>query len=255
MKSLEVALRGVREQGRKALVPYFMAGLSEDWIDHVQAAIQAGADAVEIGVPFSDPLMDGVVIQEAGLASLNRGTSLVSVCQELAGVTLGVPLVVMTYYNLFHHEGEARAAGRLAEAGIRGAIIPDLTLEESSSWRAVCDSEDIANITIVAPSSPPARVAQLAGASEGFCYASARMAVTGAASDEGEGPRVVRAIRDISNIPTYIGIGITNPEQAAHAAQAADGVIVGSTLVKAIFDGATPSDTERLIGTFRAAIN
>jgi tryptophan synthase alpha chain len=255
MKSLESSLRDIRSQGRKALVPYFMAGVTADWKTHVHAAVHGGADVVEIGVPFSDPLMDGVVIQTAGLQSLSNGTTFASVCAEVAGEDFGVPIVVMTYYNLFHHDGEERAVGRLVDAGFQGAIIPDLTLEESSTWRSFADAKDFATINMVAPSTPTARIQKLVAATEGFCYASARMAVTGAASDGGDGQRVVAAIRAASDVPTYVGIGITTPEQAAEAARSADGVIVGSALVDRILRGATAEDVELLVSTFRVAID
>ena len=108
MKPLETKLRAVRDSGRKALVPYFMAGLTPDWTQHVEAAVHAGADAVEIGIPFSDPMMDGVVIQEAALTSLARGTNLDSICADLAKISVDVPLITMTYFNIFHHYGLER---------------------------------------------------------------------------------------------------------------------------------------------------
>ena len=255
MKSLEIQLRALRDPGRKALVPYFMAGATPDWLDHVHAAIHAGADAVEIGIPFSDPLMDGVVIQQAAVASLDAGTTFASICRDLANNPLPIPSVAMTYYNLFHHDGEERAAGRLREAGITGAIVPDLTLEESASWRAACGDNDVATIFLVAPSTTPDRFISLATATEGFCYAAARMAVTGRASGNGDASRVVEAVRAVNDVPTYVGIGITTPEQAAEAAQNSDGVIVGSALVQRILDGATAADVEAFVREFRQAID
>ncbi len=158
MNTLETRLRRLRADGRKALVPYFVGGLTPDWVRDVEAAVHAGADAVEIGVPFSDPMIDGVVIQEGSRRALERGTTIESVCADLATISVDVPLVVMTYYNLVHHYGLERAAGVFASAGIRGAIIPDLTIEESQPWRAACESSDVATVFLVAPSTPPARV-------------------------------------------------------------------------------------------------
>jgi tryptophan synthase alpha chain len=255
VKSLEVRLRALRASGRKALVPYFMAGATEDWTQHVAAAAHAGADAIEIGIPFSDPMMDGVVIQLAAERSLSRATTIDSICAELSSHDWGVPLIVMTYYNLFHHYGLLRAAGRLSESGITGAIVPDLTLEESEDWRRVCDETDIATIFLVAPSTTPERFARLAATTQGFCYASARMAVTGRASGDGDATRVVEAVRATSDIPTYVGIGITTPSQARDAASNADGVIVGSALVDTILRGASPADTEAFITSFRTALD
>jgi len=255
VKSLELHLRAVRDAGAKSLVPYLMAGATPNWTEHVEAAIHAGANAVEIGLPFSDPMMDGVVIQEAGLRSLRAGTTLESVCAQLERLDHHVPLIAMTYYNIFLHYGLERAAGRLHGSGVSGAIVPDLPLEESEEWVEACDARDVATILLVAPSTPPARVAAIAAHTQGFAYASARMAVTGVASDEGEGPRVVRAIRETSDVPTFIGIGVTTPDQARAATEAADGVIVGSALVRHILDGATANDVERFITQFRRAID
>jgi tryptophan synthase alpha chain len=255
MKSLEVTLRDLRSRGRKALVPYFMAGVTPDWTQHVAAAVHGGADAIEIGIPFSDPMMDGVVIQRAAEVSLAAGTNLDSICAELSGSDLGAPLIAMTYYNLFHHYGLRRAAGLLHQGGVIGAIVPDLTLEESDEWREVCDETDIATIFLVAPSTTEDRFALLATATQGFCYASARMAVTGRAQGAGEATRVVEAVRATSDVPTFVGIGITTPEQARDASEHSDGVIVGSALVDTILHGASPAETEEFIASFRRAID
>jgi tryptophan synthase alpha chain len=255
VKSLERQLRALRDAGVKSLVPYFMAGVTADWVRHVEAAIAAGANAVEVGVPFSDPMMDGVVIQEAGLRALAAGTTLDSICAEVAGLGAGVPLVAMSYYNVFHHYGLAASARRLADSGIHGAIVPDLAPEEAEPWRDACHGVDVATVFLVAPSTPSERVTRIGAMSEGFVYASARMAVTGRASDLGAAPRVVEAVREATDLPTYVGIGITTPEQAREAARTADGVIVGSALVQRILDGATPDDTERMVAEFRRALD
>jgi tryptophan synthase alpha chain len=255
VKALESTLRGLRTSGRKALVPYFMGGLTPDWTRHVEAAVLAGADAVEIGLPFSDPMMDGPVVQEAALRALEAGTTFDSISSDLEHVNLGVPLIAMTYYNIFLHDGLERAAGQLANSGISGAIVPDLSLEETADWRSACDEVDVATVLLVAPSTPPDRVARLAQASEGFLYASARMAVTGRSEGEGEGGRVVQSIRAVSDIPAFIGIGIGTPEQARDAARVSDGVIVGSALVQTILDGGSVHDIEHFISAFRSAID
>lgn len=255
MKSLEVALRTLRDGGRKVLVPYFMAGATADWIRHVEAAVHGGADAIEIGIPFSDPMIDGIVIQEAGLRSLASGTTFESVGQQLADLDSSVPLIAMTYYNVFLHYGLDRSAGRLQEFGISGAIVPDLALEETAEWKNACDEHDVAAILLVAPSTPPSRLGEIAQHSEGFVYASARMAVTGVSRDEGEAPRVVKEVKAATDTPVFVGIGISTPEQAAHTVDYADGAIVGSALVKIILDGGTPRDTEAMVRSFRTAMD
>jgi tryptophan synthase alpha chain len=255
VKTLETKLRDLRASGRKALVPYFMGGLTPDWTRHVEAAVLAGADAVEIGLPFSDPMMDGPVVQEAALRALEAGTTFDSISSDLEHVDFGVPLVAMTYYNIFLHNGLERAAGQLTNSGISGAIVPDLSLEETDDWRNACDNVDVATILLVAPSTPHDRLGRLAKSSEGFIYASARMAVTGRSEGEGEGERVVQSIRDVSDIPAFIGIGIGTPEQARSATRVSDGAIVGSALVQIILDGGGVHDIEHFVSAFRSAID
>lgn len=255
MKSLEVELRAIRDSKRKALVPYFMAGLTEDWTEHVEAAVHAGADAVEIGLPFSDPMMDGVVIQEAALRALRSGVTFDSACEDLSRLRTTVPLVAMTYFNVFHHYGVERSAGKLHSSGVNGAIVPDLALEESDEWVRACDANDVATIFLIAPSTTADRLALLAQATQGFAYASARMAVTGRSTGVGEGQRVVAAVRAVSSVPTYIGIGISTADQARAAAEVSDGVIVGSALVQVILDGGGANDVESFVGGFRRAID
>jgi tryptophan synthase alpha chain len=255
MKSLERDLRALRDGGRKLLVPYFMGGVSEHWTDHVEAAVLAGADAVEIGIPFSDPMMDGPVIQEAALRALSRGTTLDSICDDIIRLDAHVPLIAMTYYNVVLHYGLERSAGKLSSSGIRGAIVPDLALEETEPWIAACNDADVSTVLLVAPSTPPDRVDQLAATTQGFAYASARMAVTGKSEGGGEGERVVRSIRRTSDVPALIGIGIATPDQAKQAAGVSDGVIVGSALVQIVMDHASASDVQSFIREFRSAID
>ncbi len=255
MTNLEKHLRKLRSSGRKALVPYFVAGLTPDWVYHVEAAVHAGADAIEIGIPFSDPMMDGVVIQEAAMRALQAGTTIDSISADLAALSTSVPLIAMTYFNIFHHYGVQRSAGKLQASGISGAIVPDLPVEEGQEWFDACAQHDVATILLVAPSTPRERVTTIAAASKGFCYASARMAVTGRSSDEGEGARVVERIRAVSDIPTYIGIGVSTPAQALEASLVSDGVIVGSVLVQSILNGAGASEIEHFVRQFRQAID
>jgi tryptophan synthase alpha chain len=255
VKSLEVQLRALRDSGRKVLVPYFVAGATPDWVRHVEAAVQAGADAVEIGIPFSDPMIDGVVIQEAALRALEAGTTIDSLCADLASLSASVPLVAMTYYNMFHHYGLTRSAGKLSASGISGAIVPDLSIEESDAWKVACDEYDVATIFLVAPSTSTARVTTVVKASEGFVYASARMAVTGEAADIGDAQRVVESVRAVSDTPTFVGIGIATPAQAHDAALVSDGAIVGSALVRLILDGADASQVESFVASFRRALD
>ena len=232
-----------------------MGGVSEHWTEHVEAAVLAGADAVEIGIPFSDPMMDGPVIQEAALRALSRGTTLDSLCDDLVRLDARVPLIAMTYYNVVLHYGLERCAGKLSSSGISGAIIPDLALEETAPWTKACGDADVATVLLIAPSTPPERVDRLAAATQGFAYASARMAVTGRSDGGGDGERVVRSIRRTSDVPALIGIGIATADQAKQAASVSDGAIVGSALVQLILDGGDASQVEKFIRDFRSAID
>lgn len=254
MKSLESHLRELRASGRKALVPYFMAGVTTDWVHYVDAAVQAGADAVEIGIPFSDPMMDGIVIQEAALQALKAGTTIDSLCADLATLSATVPLIAMTYYNLFHHYGLEASAMKLHDSGFQGAIVPDLSLEEATAWKTACDTSDVASIFLVAPTTSAQRVTKVTQASEGFVYAQARMAVTGESADVGDAQRVVASIRAVSDTPAYVGIGISTPELAREAASVSDGAIVGSALVRLILDGADTSKVEAFVASFREVL-
>ena len=178
-RPLESHLRARRDAGRKLLVPYVTGGMAPDWIEAVHAVADAGADAVEIGIPFSDPMIDGPTIQEASLRALQRGTTPTSVLDALARADLAVPLCVMTYYNIVFRAGLRRFARSLADAGVAGAIIPDLPLEEGEEWCAEADDAGVATVLLVAPSTPLARAGAICARSRGFVYGVGVMGVTG----------------------------------------------------------------------------
>lgn len=255
MTSLETSLRALRDGGRKAFVPYFMAGASKDWLRHVEAAAHAGADAIEIGLPFSDPMIDGVVIQEAALRSRERGTSLESVVSELDNLDVDVPLIAMTYYNVVLHGGLERSASLLHGAHVTGVIIPDLPIEEAFDWESVCAGHDLAPVFLVAPSTPPDRLKMIAQRTKGFCYAQGRMAVTGTPGQRSDGGAIASAVRAVSDVPVYVGIGISSPAQASEAASKSDGAIVGAALVELLLRGALAHDVETFVTSFRHALD
>lgn len=255
MTSLETSLRALRAGGRKAFVPYFMAGASKDWLRHVEAAAHAGADAIEIGLPFSDPMIDGVIIQEAALRSLERGTTLESVVSDLDDLEVDVPLIAMTYYNVVLHNGLERSASLLQGARVSGVIVPDLPIEEALDWEAVCAPHDLATVFLVAPSTPPARLEMIAKRTKGFCYAQGRMAVTGTPGARSDGGAIATAVRAVSDVPVYVGIGISTPAQASDAASQSDGAIVGAALVELLLHGASARDVETFVGSFRHALD
>jgi tryptophan synthase alpha chain len=247
---------GSRREGAKLLIPYLMAGAEEDWAETIEAVIGAGADAVEVGLPFSDPIIDGPTIEDAGNRSLARGTTAHSVLATLAGRTWGAPLVVMTYYNVIAHMGHERFAGLAAEAGVSGAIIPDLSLEEIDGWADTADGEGIATVMLVAPSTSPERTVRICDRSRGFVYAVARMGVTGERAEIGdEASAVVAKVSAATSLPACVGIGVSNPEQAKQVSRVADGVVVGSALVRRLSEGAGPDGAAAFVASLREAID
>ena len=254
--SLESRLRARRDAGHKLLVPYITAGLDDDWLLVLEALAGAGADAIEVGIPFSDPMIDGTVIQESSMLALRRDTTPDGVLADLSRVDVGVPLVVMTYYNLIYRAGHTRIAGSMHSSGVSGAIIPDLPLEEAGSWAAAADDADVATVLLVAPSTPDERISAICERSRGFVYAVGRMGVTGEQAVLADSARQVAArIQVHTDLPVCVGIGVSTPDQAATVCEVADGVIVGSALVRRLLEGAGPDGAAEFVGSLRAAID
>jgi tryptophan synthase alpha chain len=253
---MEEALRSRRDAGAKLLVPYLMGGMTEDWADALQAVVAAGADAVEVGIPFSDPMMDGPVIQEASVRALDRGATPHQVIDDVAAAAVGVPVAVMTYYNIVFRSGHRRMARSLRDAGVGGAIVPDLPLEEVGGWAAEADAAGVATVLLVAPSTPAGRVARLCARSRGFVYAVARMGVTGERPTLGaDAVEVVGRIRDAADLPVCVGVGVSTPAQAAAVCEVADGVVVGSALVRRLLEGGGPDAAGEFVSSLRAALD
>jgi len=253
--SLESALRARRAAGHKLLVPYVTGGLGDDWVAVVEAVAAAGADAVEIGIPFSDPVMDGPVIQEASQRSLEAGTTPASILADLGRIDAGVPLAVMMYYNTVFRAGHRRFARSLVDRGVSGAIIPDLPLVELGEWGAAADDAGVETILLAAPNTPDDTLAAICARSHGFVYGIARMGVTGEqaslASTAGDLGKRLKAATDK---PVLLGVGVSNPEQAVEACTDADGVIVGSALVRRLLEGAGPDGAAAFVAELRAGL-
>jgi tryptophan synthase alpha chain len=233
-----------------------MGGMTEDWADALAAVVAAGADAVEVGIPFSDPMMDGPVIQEAAVRALGRGTVPGQVLDAIAAAQVGTPIAVMTYYNLVFRAGHKRMARSLAGAGVAGAILPDLPVEEIGPWASEADVAGVDTVLLVAPSSPPERVARICERARGFVYAVARMGVTGERSElGGDVARVVGLIREHTDLPVCVGVGVSTPAQAAEVCEVADGVVVGSALVRRLLEGAGPEGASEFVTELRRAID
>ncbi|MFI5041533.1 MAG: tryptophan synthase subunit alpha [Acidimicrobiales bacterium] len=256
MLELEASLRAARDGGKKLLIPYLMGGMTDDWEQSLAAVVAAGADAVEVGIPFSDPMMDGPVIQEAALAALQRGIVPDQVLDGISRAEAPVPVAVMTYYNIVCRAGHTRMANALMTAGVSAAIIPDLSLEEIAPWAEEADAAGIETVLLVAPSSPEDRVARLCARARGFVYAVARMGVTGERADLGDEARqVVERIRRHTDMPVCVGVGVSTPAQAAEVCEVADGVVVGSALVRRLLAGGGPEAAAEFVGTLRRAID
>jgi tryptophan synthase alpha chain len=250
-----------RAEGRALLMPFLVAGFPTDaaFVDAARACGEAGADVLEIGIPFSDPVMDGPVIQEAAFSVLSRSprtSGLVALAGEAAAAA-GVPAVAMTYYNLAFRAGVEAFASSLADAGLCGAILPDLSVEESAEWRAACSSAGIASVFIAAVTSTEDRLRAIGEASDGFVYAASMLGVTGERSELSSGARdLVSRIRAATELPVAVGIGVSTAKHAGEVASYADGVIVGSALVKRIGDASdVATEVKAFVGELRDGIS
>jgi tryptophan synthase alpha chain len=254
MERLERELRAKRDAGRKLLVPYITGGYP-GWQAAIRAAAANGADAVEIGMPFSDPVMDGPVIQQASQFALEHGTTPAAVLDEVPRLDVEIPLAVMTYYNLVHHAGPPRFAADLRRAGISAAILPDLPLEESGPWCSAADVEGIETVMLVAPTTPDDRLPRLVERSTGFVYSVGLLGVTGERSSLAETATALAArIKAITDKPVLVGVGVSNAEQAYQATRVADGVIQGASVVRRLMDGGADAVGE-YVAEVRAAID
>ncbi|EKF23868.1 tryptophan synthase, alpha subunit [Mycolicibacterium hassiacum DSM 44199] len=230
-----------RAEGRSALICYLPTGYPDvpTSISAMRALVESGCDVVEVGIPYSDPGMDGPVIAAATDAALRGGVRVRDSLKAVEAISnAGGQAVVMTYWNLVLRYGIDAFARDLAAAGGLGMITPDLIVDEAGEWLEVSDARNLDRIFLVAPSSTPERLAMTAAASRGFVYAASTMGVTGARDQvSSAAPELVRRVRAVSDIPVGVGLGVRSREQAAEIASYADGVIVGSALVSALQDG------------------
>jgi tryptophan synthase alpha chain len=254
--TLESVLRQRRDAGRKLLVPYVTGGLGRDWLEVVRAIAAAGADAIEIGIPFSDPVMDGPVIQRASTEALGSGATPSGIIAALKGADAGVPLAVMTYYNIVLRAGHHRMANTLAQAGVSAAIVPDLPLDELGDWGDEAGEAGIETVLLVAPTTPRDRLRTICDRSRGFVYAVGAMGVTGERSSLGEAALgVAGRCKEETDRPVLVGVGVSNAEQAREIVSVADGVVVGSALVHRLLEGAGPEGAAAFVAELRGAID
>ncbi len=254
---LETVLRQRRNAGGKCLVPYLTGGLGDDWLQTICAAVAAGADAIEVGIPFSDPVMDGATIQQANEKALAQGVTPQSILAELRSATaeIAVPLAVMTYANIAHHMGYERFAASLAEAGVSGCILPDLPLEEVGEWSSHAQQSGIETVLLASPTAPEQRLRMVCERSRGFVYGVGLLGVTGVRSElAGSATRTATRLKQLTDRPVLVGVGVSTPEQAAEVCEVADGAVVGSAIVARMLSGAGPDGVAELISEFRAAL-
>jgi len=256
---IAAAFDAARDEGRAALMPYLMGGFPDPKTAAavLAAYAEAGADVIELGVPFSDPLADGPVIHSAATSALRSGASLDSVLELAAGAP-EVPIVLMVYANMVLAREDF--AGSLAEHGVAGVIVPDLPPEEASGVRAALTEHGLAFIPLVAPTTPPERRRAICAAAQGFVYLVSDTRTTGERERlPADLAELIESARADSPVPVAVGFGIGTPEQAAEVGRIADGVIVGSRLVRAVSeatdaDAATAAVRDFLTAT-RAALS
>jgi tryptophan synthase alpha chain len=247
MSRISERFRAARAERRGALIPYVTAGYPslERTIEIAVALHDAGADVLELGVPFSDPVADGPVIQRASEAALAGGATLER-CLDAAGeiaARVELPIVLFGYYNPFLQFGLARLGRRLAEVGVDGLLVTDVVPEESSPLLDALAPHRVETIFLAAPTSSDERLAKIAGVASGFVYAVSRTGVTGARDEMSKSAReLVSRLRTVTDLPVAVGFGVSNAEQVADVWSYADGAVVGSRLVAEI--AASPDDDD-----------
>jgi tryptophan synthase alpha chain len=243
--SVGPALAAAREQGRAALIGYLPVGYPDvaTSVEAMVAMVEGGVDVVEVGVPYSDPLMDGPVIQHAVEAALRGGARPAdAIAAGAAVVAAGAPALLMLYWNTVDRYGVPRFAADLAAAGVSGLITPDLIPDEAADWSAAADAHDLDKVFLVAPSSTDVRLRMTAQASRGFVYVASTMGVTGLRTSVGDAAKIlVDRTRQVTDLPLCVGLGVSTAAQASEVAGFADGVIVGTAFVRALGDGGVPA--------------
>jgi tryptophan synthase alpha chain len=254
MGRLEDVLRSRRDGGGRAFIPYVTGGYPGVDPGLLRRLAAAGADAIEVGIPFSDPVMDGGVIQEASAEALRAGVRLADVLDAIREAESEVPVAVMTYVNPVYRHGIPTFLDRAADAGVTGVIVPDLPVDEAEELSRESDARGIDAVLLAAPGTGDERLAEIGRRSRGCVYCVATYGVTGARNRvEDTAAAVVAGLRPHTDLPLVVGVGIGTPEQAAEVCSFADGVVVGSVLMSRIVGGDVEGAV-RLAAEFRAAI-
>ncbi len=259
MGPLTARLLGLRRDGRRALIPYVTAGYPErqSTLSLLEALVGAGADTIELGVPFSDPVADGPTIQRSSQRALENGVTMTWVLEVVAAFRArhDVPVVLFTYLNPVLCHGVRRFLDDATSAGAHGLLLTDLPVGADPGLEATFEESELALVRLIAPTTSQARALEIAQRTQGFLYYIARMGVTGASSNLREAlSSEVAALRTVTDVPIAVGFGISTPEQAAAVARVADGVVVGSALIDALDRGGS-AGAARLITSLRQSID
>ena len=254
MGRLEAALRARRDAGGRAFVPYVTGGYPGVDPGLLRRLEAAGADAIEVGIPFSDPVMDGGVIQEASAEALRGGARLTDILATIKDAATDVPVAMMTYVNPVYRHGIGPFLDDAVAAGVAGVIVPDLPVDESSELEGAAAERGVDAVLLAAPGITAERLGEIGRRSRGFVYCVATYGVTGARENVDETARgVVDALRAVTDLPLLVGVGIGTPSQAAEVCAFADGVVVGSALMARVVAGDLDG-TVTLANSFREAI-
>ncbi len=255
MNRIETVFAELKSQGRKAFIAYITAGdpSIQSTVKLVMELESSGVDIIELGVPFSDPVADGPVNQEAAIRALKRGVNIRQILDAVKSIRKesGIPMVFFTYLNTILSYGMERFVNDAKDAGLDGALILDLPPEEAGEYKRLMDEKQLATIFLVSPVTPHERIKLIAGNATGFVYYVSQMGVTGERESVSESiPKMILAIRNHTTIPIAVGFGISTPRQVREVSKFADGVVVGSSIVKRIGEKGNISGFEKEIGDF-----
>jgi tryptophan synthase alpha chain len=254
--ALEATLRARRDAGHKLLVPYVTGGLGSQWLDVIRAYVDGGADAIEVGIPFSDPVMDGPTIQEASDRALTLGATPMSILSELRQLDVDVPLVAMTYFNVVFRAGVERFAAELVAAGVGGIVLPDVPLEEMGEWEPAGAAAGIATVQLASPITPDDRLNALCDRTQGFIYGVNLLGVTGERDKlAATSAMLAKRLKAATDKPVIMGFGVSSAQHAREATVDADGVIVASRLMRQLLDGGSAADLGRFVAELRRALD
>lgn len=252
--TLQAALSDHIAAGGKCFVPYLTGGLP-GWEATISAAAAAGVQGIEIGIPFSDPVMDGPVIQQSSQKALDAGATPPAIIDSVASIDVAVPLAVMTYANLVYRFGYERFASELRAAGISGAILPDIPLEEAGPWCEAADRAGVETVMLAAPTADDDRLERVVERARGFVYAVGLLGITGERESLAETSKVIAArLKAMTDKPVLVGVGVSTPQQAVEVSEVADGVVVGSAIVRRILETGSAEAGGELMAEFVEAL-